>query len=287
MKNFSINAYAKINLYLDVLSKRQDGYHNICSVVSLISLHDSLHFQEKDQGYSVLVNGVNVPENKENLVYKLLSLLHKSGIIKHGLDVFIDKQIPVGAGLGGGSADVAFTLIAMNNEFSLALSRSEMESILLQIGMDCPLFLTRTGNAFIEGKGERITDINVELPDWIIILFPYGITTSAKTQYETLFNKRLTKNPPISTSFLTSYLKEKKNFNREWCYNKFEQVLIEEQPIVFSMLNFLLKGGAERAQMTGTGSAVFGFFSSLSKATSILKKAKQFKFWAYLTKSIR
>jgi 4-diphosphocytidyl-2-C-methyl-D-erythritol kinase len=280
MKTFSFKAYAKLNLYLEVIDRRPDEYHNIESVISLISLNDNLYAEEVNEGFRVFTNHFDVPEDKDNLVFKLLLKLKDKGLINKGLHVFIEKHIPSGAGLGGGSSDATFTLLELNKRLELGLSRKDMADIVIQIGSDCPLFLTQTGTALMEGRGEIITDIDFRDPSFILVLFPFGQPSSTGELYAKV-NKGLTKRVLNISDAFTS-IKEGKPFSTDLCFNRFEGILSTELPVVREMLELLRKGGAGTAQLTGSGTAVFGLFPSLSQAVGMEKQARQRGWWVRL-----
>ncbi len=285
MKAFNFKAYAKINLYLEVINRRPDEYHNIESVVSLITLSDNLFAEEVDEGFRVFTNRFDVPEDKDNLVFRLLLKLKDKGLIKRGLHLFIEKYIPSGAGFGGGSSDAAYTLIELNKRLEFGLNRKEMEDILIQIGSDCPLFLTRTGTALIEGRGEIVTDIDFNNPSFILLLYPFGHPSSTSELYAKV-NKGLTKRVLNISDAFTS-IKGGKPFNTDLCFNRFEGIVSTELPVVKEMLDLLRKGGAGTSQLTGSGTAVFGLFPSLSQAVGTEKQARQRGWWVRLAQFYR
>jgi 4-diphosphocytidyl-2-C-methyl-D-erythritol kinase len=274
-----IRAPAKINLSLRVVGRRADGYHLIDSVMVPVSLYDVIDVRKRrktfgrraqtDELIQISCNHPDVPLGKENIVYRAAQqIMEKRGKAQPvRIDIF--KRIPVGAGLGGGSTDAAATLIAMNRLLKLRLSRSDLEKIALSLGADVPFFL-RGQAARARGIGERLRPLR-RLPQfWAVILFP-GFPVSTSWVYGKL-RRKLTKpmantsiaSPPITFDELTSLL-----------VNDLESVTLRRHPKVSLLKDKLLREGAARALMTGSGSSVFGIFKSQRAALAGYRRLRK------------
>lgn len=274
-----IRAPAKINLSLRVVGRRADGYHLIDSVMVPVSLYDVIDVRKRrktfgrraqtDELIQISCNHPDVPLGKENIVYRAAQqIMEKRGKAQPvRIDIF--KSIPVGAGLGGGSTDAAATLIAMNRLLKLRLSRSELEKIALSLGADVPFFL-RGQAARARGIGERLRPLR-RLPQfWAVILFP-GFPVSTSWVYGKL-RRKLTKpmantsiaSPPKTFDELTSLL-----------VNDLESVTLRRHPKVSLLKDKLLREGAARALMTGSGSSVFGIFKSQRAALAGYRRLRK------------
>ncbi|MBN1233617.1 MAG: 4-(cytidine 5'-diphospho)-2-C-methyl-D-erythritol kinase [Candidatus Coatesbacteria bacterium] len=286
MNKIFFRAYAKINLFLDVLGKRDDDYHDILSVASLINLSDLIHAEINGKEIEVFCSDSDIPEGNDNLVHKLLIILRERNLLKKGIKVFINKEIPSKAGFGGGTSDAAFTLVALNKHLKLKLDKKLLKEILLEVGSDGPLFLTKTGTVLIEGRGEIVTDISMKNYPWVVLLFPCGIVSSTPELYKKINNK-LTKKEALLSNATTLLLKKGVPYETAWGFNRFEEILTTECPVVAEMTGFLRKGGAGISQLTGTGTAVFGLFSSLTEAVRAEKEAIQKGWWVRITQFYR
>ncbi|HEU4437288.1 MAG TPA: 4-(cytidine 5'-diphospho)-2-C-methyl-D-erythritol kinase, partial [candidate division Zixibacteria bacterium] len=198
---FSLLAPAKINLYLKVLYKRPDNYHEIDTVMQAVSLFDRLTFYPHSK-IRVQTKGHPIPE-KDNLVTKALLLLREYTGIKKGIRVVIDKKIPVAAGLGGGSSDAAAALLGACRLWQLPLSISELSHLGAQIGSDVPFFFT-SGQAHARGRGEQLTKITLRTDYWIALACPH-LSVSTPWAYQAL-NLRLT-SPKNGHNFLATEIK--------------------------------------------------------------------------------
>lgn len=255
----TIDAPAKINLFLEVLNKRPDGYHNINSVFQAVSLYDRLEFRvinEPDIRIE-LKNKTNLSTGKDNLISRAYHLMRQEFDIGEGLNVLLEKRIPVAAGLGGGSSDAAATIMACNVLFKLGLGKSEMMNLSARIGSDLPFFFTR-GQAHVTGRGEMVKE--VELPtDYHVVLVNPGFELSTAASYASL--KRgltISKNPfnlaacPRAAELVRSL---------HLCVNDFEEVHLKSCPELGDIRDGLLRSGALLARMSGSGPTMFGLFS--------------------------
>jgi 4-diphosphocytidyl-2-C-methyl-D-erythritol kinase len=259
MDIISLKSYAKINFGLNIISKRPDGYHNIETVFYPIQLYDELLIKASN-AFTFKSNSDILTSNKDNLIIKAKKAVEKYIKRELNVDVILRKNIPIGAGLGGGSSNAATMLQALNGIFSLNLSEHELLDIASKLGSDVPFFLDPLPK-FAEGKGEILRHINFQINYPVLIVNP-GIHVSTPWAY----SKIRTKNPDygirktIATEIINfSELKEKVT-------NDFEEVVFIKHPGIGKIKDTLYELGSEFALMTGSGSTVFGIFPSLEKA---------------------
>jgi 4-diphosphocytidyl-2-C-methyl-D-erythritol kinase len=233
-------APAKLNLFLHITGQREDGYHELQTVFQLLDFNDELSFEIRDDG---VVNRsgerYGIPDDEE-LCCKAARLLQGRADSNLGATISIDKQIPMGAGLGGGSSNAATTLIALNQLWGLDLSLLELANIGLELGADVPIFV-RGESAWAEGVGEELTPIEL-LERWFLVLTP-KVHVSTK---EVFAHKYLTRDTPAITI---------RDFRAGLAENQLEKVVRENHPEVSKALNVL--GNFGNARMTGTGASVF------------------------------
>jgi len=242
---------AKINIGLNVLEKRSDGYHELSSVFYPVKeLYDILEIIPSTD-FSFSSSGISIP-GENNICTNAFDLL-KADFGIGNVKIHLHKQIPVGAGLGGGSADGAFTLTALNELFDLKLSNSQLEKYALQLGADCPFFIDNTSK-LVEGIGEKMINIDLDLSQFEIKLINPEIHISTKEAYTGVAPQ----NPELSVEEIIKIpIKEWKGKLK----NDFEISAFEKYPQLAKMKEKLYADGAIYASMTGSGSVIFGFFS--------------------------
>jgi 4-diphosphocytidyl-2-C-methyl-D-erythritol kinase len=258
---------AKINLRLEILKKREDGYHELRTILQKINLHDLLHFSlKKERGISIKTNHPNIPVGKRNLVYQAVQSILKKSDYKGGVLIEIEKRIPLGAGLGGGSSNAATTLKAMNQLLKINLPKKELMAMGLEIGADVPFFFLE-GAAIASGIGERLKKI--ELPGlWFVLIYPnFEVSTRWAYQNFILTKRRFHFN-------LHGLLRTPKEISN-LLWNDLEEVVSRECPQIGVMKKMLYSAGALGALMTGSGPTVFGVFSEEGGASEAYKKVKK------------
>lgn len=272
--NIKVVAPAKINLMLDVIGKRDDGYHTLTTVMQSVSLSDIVTISESNDGIiSVKASDLSIPSDEKNIAYKAASEFVKSMNIQHkGLDIHIQKNIPSEAGLGGGSADAAAVLVGLNYLFNTNLSQKQLCNIGANIGADVP-FCISGGTKLCNGIGEIITEAPTLEQCYVIIV--KGITgISTKIAFQKIDDLGFNVNP---------------NFNKyngsvqsikELGYNRFE--LVTDNEDVKNIKNQMLVMGAEYSAMSGSGSAVFGLFTNEFKAQKYIKFLSKSNLFAVL-----
>lgn len=285
MKEF---APAKINLFLDVIRKREDGYHDLGTVFQTIDAGDTLEFCSRDDG-EIHLDYSNPQEYpvESDLVYKAaVALRSHVGNNDLGADIFLDKVMPLGAGLGGGSADAAAALRALNRLWELRLPPAELERIGAKLGADVP-FLVRGGTAFAEGIGEQLTFIEpLDLPveKVLLIATPHdsvptkdayaGVPKSGPGRWESYKESCVG-----SKATREAFILEPKSL-----FNAFEVSVFPKHPLVAAMKEKFLDLGAEAALMSGSGASVFGIFADRSSAQTAAETLKPYSRYLTLTK---
>ena len=252
-------APAKLNLFLRVLGRRTDGYHDIFSLMQKISLFDELIFEPRPREITIKCLNSDLPLNEDNLVFRAARIIFDYANYSSGMEITLNKQIPLASGLGGGSSDAATTLMALNEICSLGLQKKELMQLGAKLGADVPFFIF--GNsAFAWGIGDKLKTCK-NLPKLHFVLINPQFPLSTKTVYENL-NLRLTS--------------EKINYSipRLWSlsdvaqelHNDLEEVSIKMHPELGDLKQILLRHGALGALMSGSGPTVFGIYSDEKSA---------------------
>ncbi len=284
MTNLTEGAFAKVNLTLDILGKRGDGYHNLKSVMQAISLHDDvlitldtgrdweLHCfweippeQTGDAPPESEIVTQGLPQGEENIAWKAARLyLERIGRTPDGLEIRINKRIPMQAGLGGGSTDAAAVLRALNRHFGAPLSLPALAELGAQVGSDVP-FCVLGGTALVEGRGELLTQIPCEAKLYYAVCKPeFGVST--RELYDAIDAQTIIRRPDL-TSMRANLQKGDYQGIGGSLMNVFEPLVMERHLEINYIKSVLFTYGAYGAQMTGSGSAVFGIFDSFEYAT--------------------
>lgn len=266
MRTLRLPSPAKVNLRLEILKKREDGYHEIRTVFQKISLHDAIHFSlTKERGISITTNQPNLPVGKRNLAYRAAETILNQSDYRGGISIHIDKRIPLGAGLGGGSSNAATTMKALNQLLEMGFSQKEMMSMGVQIGADVPFFFLEKG-AIATGIGEQLR--GVELPVlWYVLIYP-NFEVSTRWAYQ---NLRLTKKK--FRLKIQEFLTTPKRISKI-LMNDLEDMVSKKFPQIDLMKKILFSAGALGSLMTGSGPTVFGIFLDKGDASTAYKKIK-------------
>jgi len=271
MQSVSLKAPAKINLYLNVLGKRKDGYHEIESIAQSINVYDILRFEKIKRGIQVVWDHPFLPFNKNNLVYRAAELFFDITGINPGVKITVQKEIPVGAGLGGGSSDAATTLLGLNLLFEARIPSSRLVSFSSQLGTDVPFCLIR-GTALLRGKGDEVIPLPSIREGFFVLVYP-NIPISTFWVYS-LLSQRLTcenSNGKLNTADLEKRIKSKGMWGiKDLLYNKLEEVVIEEFPLIAKIKEKFKEKGVESVLMSGSGSTVFGVVESKREARELI-----------------
>ncbi len=267
--DISLKALAKINLGLDVVRRREDGYHEVRMIMQTIQLYDRLDIKRtQEPGIQIQTNLSFLPVNENNLIYKAAKLLMDEFSITDGVSVKLDKRIPVAAGMAGGSTDAAPMLIGENRHFSLGLSKRQLMERGVQIGADVPYCIMR-GTALAEGIGEALSPLPPMVKCPVLIAKP-SISVSTKFVYQNLKLDDTTIHPDIDR--LIDDIKAK-NLHDIAAHmgNVLETVTIPNYPVIDEIKKHMLSNGAVGALMSGSGPTVFGLFDDEDTAKKAYK----------------
>jgi 4-diphosphocytidyl-2-C-methyl-D-erythritol kinase len=259
MDTLNYKARAKINLGLDVCRRLDNGYHEVKMVMQTVDMYDELEFRKrKDPDIILSVSSRdNLGDLANNLIFKAAKLMKEQYSIKEGIEIKLTKNIPVAAGMAGGSADAAATMHAMNEMFELGLTKKELMEQALQLGADIP-FCVLGGTALAEGIGEKLTSLNAPPKASILVVKP-PINVSTKWVYDRLDAGSIEKHPNIDA--MVEALKEGNlkgiTDNME---NVLEAVTISEHPIISDIKKMMIGSGAMNSMMSGSGPSIFGVF---------------------------
>lgn len=264
MKELNLRAYAKVNLGLDVVRRREDGYHEVSMVMQTVKLYDRLQMKKIEEDKIVLTTSLKfLPVDENNLVYKAIQMLKEEFAITQGVEVYLDKHIPVAAGMAGGSTDCAAALFGMNRLFKLGLSQQELMDRGVKLGADVPYCIMR-GTALSEGIGEVLTPLP-PMPHCYILVAKPPISVSTKYVYEHLDLPNLDHHPDIA-GMVEGLMKGDLKMVTDRMENVLETVTETEYPEITKIKQMMLDHGAVNSLMSGSGPTVFGIFTD--KATA-------------------
>ena len=264
MDKMELKALGKINLGLDVLGRRENGYHDVRMVMQTVYLYDQIRMEKtKKPGIELLTNLFYLPVNENNLAYQAADLLMKEFHVKEGVKITLDKHIPVAAGMAGGSSNAAAVLFGINRMFSLGLSQKELMERGVTLGADVPYCVMR-GTVLAEGIGEILTPLPA-CPKCHVLIAKPPISVSTKVVYEALDAKEIVDHPDIDgiiRGLETGSLSE----IAAHMGNVLEDVTIGMYPVIEKIKDEMKKAGALNAMMSGSGPTVFGIFESRAAA---------------------
>lgn len=264
MNKITLKSPAKINLALKIKEKRKDGYHEIETIMQTIDLSDKITIKKKNKGITVKTN-IEALNNKENIAYKAL-LEMKKYIGNDGVEIYIEKNIPIGSGLGGGSSNAATVIKGINKLFNLSLDNDTLYEIAEKLGSDVPFFILG-GTSFVTGRG----DIIKKLPDldefYVVIVNPnFKISAAwAYTEYD-----KLNKKSNNSLKHLINLIKNKKDITwQEGWENDFEEVIFKNYPELLIIKEKLKELGALFVLLSGSGPSIYGIFKNKKQAQKV------------------
>ena len=265
MKYIKVRAHGKINLALDVLRKREDGYHIVEMIMQTIDLYDDIKLKELEEDNIIIKSECSyIPLNEDNIVYKAAKLIKEKMDIKKGIEIFIKKNIPVAAGMAGGSSNAAAVLVGLNELWELGLSKDELRDLGLKLGADVP-FCIEGGTALAEGIGEKLTYIKGINKDVNILVCKPDIFVSTKEVYQSLDIKNIEKRP--DNKLLIEKLKNDDIVSvSNNMVNVLEEVTSKKYSDIKVIEDIIAKNGAMGTMMSGSGPTVFGFFDNEEKA---------------------
>ncbi len=270
--SYIIKSCAKINITLEVLYKREDKFHEINTIFYKTKIHDTLHLSKSAKYKISFDKPIDIPL-EDNLIYKAAMSLQRFVEKDLSVNVYVEKQIPTGGGLGGGSSNAAATLLALNDFFDLNMSLTDLHKIAIDLGSDVPFFLR--GNACIaRGRGELLEEIEIRNPYHILLVNP-GIHVSTPLAYKSLGKG----DEIVEGTRLSDLVNGQKTLNPDllqYFKNDFEEYVFKTFPKINEIKNTLYDSGAIFALMSGSGSTVFGMFSDISLLESAKNKFKEY-----------
>lgn len=266
-----VKAYAKINISLDVIGEREDGYHLLKMIMQNIELYDTINISKIKSGITLTCNRKYVPDDERNLAYKAAQVFLQELNIDEGVQIYIKKNIPVAAGLAGGSTDAAAVLKAMNILFDTGLSEEKLMFMGLKLGSDIP-FCIKGGTALCEGIGEVVTPLE-SFKNHILVLVkpPFGVST--KEVYQNLDISKIYRHPDTD-SLIKAIECEDFSYVCRNMKNILENVTLKKHNILKSIKSDFIKMGASGAMMSGSGPTIFGLFDDMLKAQYCFEKLK-------------
>lgn len=276
-------AAAKINLAIDVLRKRPDGYHDVSMIMQSVALYDTITVRALKGDIKVTSNSDNIPVDKTNIVYKAAEYLKMKYNVKEGVHIHIDKTIPVAAGLAGGSADAALTLKLLNKAWDLRMSKSEILEAGKKLGSDVP-FCIQGGTALAEGLGEKLTPLQ-GIPDCLILLAKPSVSISTKEVYEGLKLEEIKTRPNIRDMIKCIEGNDLEGIAANMC-NVLETVTIKKCPQIDELKHKLVEYGALGSMMSGSGPTVFGVFKDSATAYNAYDHVKDMVSDIFVVKTI-
>jgi len=260
---------AKINLFLEVLGKRKDGFHEIESVMQTVSLFDTLYLQSIKTGIKVTTDHPELSSGRDNLVYKAAELLKKEYSIKNGVRIALEKRIPIGGGLGGGSSNAAAVLLGLNRLWNLGLSNEEMSLLGARLGSDVPFFIYGK-TALVKGRGEIVLPLRIrETFHYLLLKPPLSIPTS--NIYK---NLRLSLTKPVFNGILPiidKLLQKQASYKeiQKLLYNRLENVAMKLYPVLRNTHRAFRKISTQGILLSGSGSTIFKLCSCRKEAETL------------------
>jgi len=278
-----IKAYAKINIALDVVGKREDGYHLLRMIMQTIDLYDTIEIEKINSGIKLKCNKHYVPTDERNLAYKAAKLFKETYSIDDGVDIKLNKNIPVSAGLAGGSTDAAGVLKLMNKMFEINADDDELKALGLKLGADVP-YCINGGTALCEGIGEEITQLK-QFKDKILILIkpPFGVST--KEVYKSFDLSRVIFHPRIE-ALIESMENDDIYFVANNMKNLLENVTLKRHRVISSIKEEVILNGSIGTMMSGSGPTVFAFFDDMLQAQTCYDSMKKKYKDVFITRTI-
>ena len=273
MKQITKNAYAKINLALDVLRRRPDGYHDVKMIMQTVDIYDTLTFTAKEEtGIVLKVENSELSAGKDNLICRAAERLFAESGVTKGVEILLTKRIPIAAGMAGGSTDAAATFRGLNELFELGYSLEELQKIGVELGADIPYCLMG-GTALSEGIGEVLTRLPSP-PQCSLVVAKPDINVSTKFVYENLHVEKLSYHPDID-GMIEAVKSGDLNKVADRLGNVLETVTVKEYPVIDEIKELMKTEGAENALMSGSGPTVFGMFMNEETAKGAAEQIMQ------------
>jgi len=271
MDELAVAAPAKINLFLELVARRLDGYHEIESVMQLVDLCDRVHLRKSRRGIRLTVRGAELPAGRGNLAYKAAALLLAAAGEPGGVEIRLEKRIPVAGGLGGGSSDAAAVLAGLNRLYELGHSREALQRLALQLGSDVPFFLG-SSLALAGGRGEVLTPLCPWPGGWLVLANP-GVPISTAWAYREASSKLTLEGARASIRALIT--DGRLPWPPTWAFNRLEAVVLPHKAEIRALQALLAAGGGSPVCMSGSGASVFAVVPSREAAEGLAARARE------------
>ena len=272
METLKLNAYAKINLGLDVIGRLPNGYHEVKMIMQSVGICDELTFEKQPSGITVTTDSGELPTDENKLIYRAAKLLLDTCAVKEGVRIHLTKRIPIAAGMAGGSTDAAATLKAVNQLFRFGKTKEELMELGVKIGADVP-YCILGGTALAEGIGERLTPLP-PMPDCHLLVAKPDINVSTKYVYTTLDAAPILFHPDIDGMTAAIFAGDLTGITAK-LGNVLETVTVPAHPIISKIKEKFLELGSDGVLMSGSGPTVFGIFSDKTAAEKAYASMKQ------------
>lgn len=277
-EKISLPAFAKINLSLRVLGKRDDGFHEIETIFQTVKLHDTLTFSSiDDERLELTCDDSKIPVDESNLIIRAAKALREKFNVIQGARIHLEKRIPSPGGLGGGSSDAATTLLALNHLWNMQANKDELENIGAKLGADVPFFFTG-GTALGSGLGTEINSLN-DLPKTELLIVTPNVSVPTAEAYKSLNATRLTKKKGASILASSRESEIIADSIQTILHNDFEPVIFRLKPEIERAKNAIVESGANGALMTGSGASVFGIFEKEETRERAIAQLSKEKTW--------
>ncbi len=272
MDSYQIKAYAKINLGLDVLRRLENGYHEVKMVMQTVGIYDELTLTRTEAGITVTTDKEELPTDDNNLIYKAARIMMEEYHLEGGIHIHLKKNIPIAAGMAGGSTDAAATFKGMNRLYDLDCTLEELMRLGVRVGADVP-YCVLGGTALAEGIGEKLTSLN-PAPDCYVLVAKPDINVSTKYVYEHLDAEGIEEHPDID-GMVEAIWEESLQGILDRMGNVLEHVTVKKYPVIHDLKNRMRELGALNSLMSGSGPTVFGIFVNERLAREAFEKMKK------------
>ena len=271
MNEVVVPSPAKVNLFLEIIGRRPDGYHDIASIMQLVDLCDEVRLRRRRTGIRVEVQGAELPAGRGNLAYRAAALLLEAAGVEGGVEIHLEKRIPVAGGLGGGSSTAAAVLIGLSRLYGLSWSQEALQKLGENLGSDVPFFLG-DGLALATGRGEILTPLSAWPPQWLVLANP-GLPISTAWAYREASSKLTEWQPRVSIPSFP--LGGRPQWPPVWAFNRLESVVLPHRPEILALKHLLREAGGAPVLMSGSGASVFAVVSDAVSAHQLAAQAEK------------
>ncbi len=272
MNSYQIKAYAKINLGLDVLGRLENGYHEVKMVMQTVGIYDELTLTRTENGITVTTDNEELPTDDNNLIYKAARIMMEEYQLEGGIQIHLKKNIPIAAGMAGGSTDAAATFKGISRLYDLDCTLEELMKLGVRVGADVP-YCILGGTALAEGIGEKLTSLN-PAPDCYVLVIKPDINVSTRYVYEHLDAEGVTEHPDID-GMVNAIWEESLQGILDRMGNVLESVTVKKYPVINDLKKRMRTLGALNSMMSGSGPTVFGIFVNERLAREAFEQMKQ------------